>query len=226
MGARTPFFPQSPSVEELHRRGFSQAKRLVSVSRSQASDVRHGSTLRRGGLPSTKGDFWLSSSFLPLPSLVSSIFAPNRLSRTLQPSVIYLQSFPPSTAPSSPSINFPHLPHSLAKINMSSPFAYDSLFKQYSGGIPCPSDFNFATHIIDKWARTNASLPALHFVNADFEEDRVVSYGELSDLSHRAARVFSEAGLKKGDRCVFFLFFARFLRFPSPSRLYRLTSTL
>jgi acyl-coenzyme A synthetase/AMP-(fatty) acid ligase len=81
-------------------------------------------------------------------------------------------------------------------------FSYETLHERYKNGIDCPDDFNFSTHVVDKWAASKPALPALHFVSHDFDakQERMVSYSELSDLSHRAAKAFEAARLKKGDR--------------------------
>ncbi|GAA5967236.1 hypothetical protein JCM11641_000484 [Rhodosporidiobolus odoratus] len=84
-------------------------------------------------------------------------------------------------------------------------FSYDALHARYGSGIPCPPDFSFPTHVIDQWAKKQASLPALHWVSHDFRKERLLTYSELSDLSHRAGRVFQRAGLKKGDRVMIVL---------------------
>lgn len=66
--------------------------------------------------------------------------------------------------------------------------------------IPCPSDFSFPTHVVDSWATSSPSLFALHWVSADFTSEKKVTYAELSRLSKCAAVVFSDVGIKKGDR--------------------------
>ncbi|BGP38606.1 hypothetical protein JCM10450v2_002555 [Rhodotorula kratochvilovae] len=83
---------------------------------------------------------------------------------------------------------------------MASEFSYDTIHAKYGKGIPCPDDFSFPASIVDRWARTQPDQPALHWVSHDFARERIVSYKELSELSHRAAKVFQNAGLKKGDR--------------------------
>ncbi|GAA6003100.1 uncharacterized protein JCM10292_002861 [Rhodotorula paludigena] len=81
-----------------------------------------------------------------------------------------------------------------------SEFHYDRILQDYGRGIPCPSDFSFPSHVVDAWAKKQPNQPAIHWVSHDFARERVVSYAELAELSHRAAKVFEEAGLKKGDR--------------------------
>ncbi|KWU44217.1 acetyl-CoA synthetase [Rhodotorula sp. JG-1b] len=81
-----------------------------------------------------------------------------------------------------------------------SEFHYDTLHQKLKDGIPCPVDFSFPSHVLSKWARIQPSQPALHWVSHDFATERIVTYRELDDLTHRAAKAFCDAGLKKGDR--------------------------
>lgn len=83
-----------------------------------------------------------------------------------------------------------------------SEFHYDVLHQKFKNGIPCPDDFSFPSHVLSHWARVQPAQPALHWVSHDFATERVVSYAELDDLTHRAAKAFHDAGLKKGDRSV------------------------
>lgn len=71
---------------------------------------------------------------------------------------------------------------------------------QYQNGIPCPVDFNFATHVVDKWALHQPPLLALHWVSPDFSKERKLTYAELAELSERAAVGLSRLGIKKGER--------------------------
>ncbi|GAA5975559.1 hypothetical protein JCM10908_005202 [Rhodotorula pacifica] len=81
-----------------------------------------------------------------------------------------------------------------------SEFHYDTLREKLKNGIPCPDDFNFPSHVLSKWAQKQPSQPALHWVSHDFKSERIVSYKELDDLIHRAAKAFYDAGIRKGDR--------------------------
>ncbi|KAM0748538.1 acetyl-CoA synthetase-like protein [Meredithblackwellia eburnea MCA 4105] len=74
---------------------------------------------------------------------------------------------------------------------------YQQLREKYANGIPCPDNFSFPTSCIDK---TNPSSLAFHYVSHDFSEETKVTYGELSDLTHRAAVAFDQIGWRKGDR--------------------------
>lgn len=82
----------------------------------------------------------------------------------------------------------------------SSEFHYDTICAKYGDGIPCPDDFSFPKTVVDKWAQVQPDQLALHWVAHDFSHERKYSYADLSDLSNRAAQVFRDAGLEKGDR--------------------------
>lgn len=83
-----------------------------------------------------------------------------------------------------------------------SEFHYDALREKLKDGIPCPDDFSFPSHVISRWAHEQPDRPALLWVSHDFKDERVVSYKELEDMTHRAAKAFMDAGIKKGDRFV------------------------
>ena len=74
------------------------------------------------------------------------------------------------------------------------------LHHQYQNGIPCPPDFNFATHVVDKWALHQPPLLALHWVSSDFSKERKLTYADLAELSERAAVGLARLGIKKGER--------------------------
>lgn len=74
------------------------------------------------------------------------------------------------------------------------------LHHQHQNGIPCPRDFNFATHVVDKWALHQPSLLALHWVSADMKRERKLTYAELAELSERAAVGLAKLGIRKGER--------------------------
>ncbi|GAA6002262.1 hypothetical protein JCM10207_003152 [Rhodosporidiobolus poonsookiae] len=79
-------------------------------------------------------------------------------------------------------------------------FSYAAIHAKYGAGLACPADFSFPSHVLDRWAAHDPPLTAIHWVSHDFGTERRVSYRELSELSHRAARVFLDHGIKKGDR--------------------------
>ncbi|GAA5936719.1 hypothetical protein JCM3775_000179 [Rhodotorula graminis] len=83
---------------------------------------------------------------------------------------------------------------------MPSEFDYATICAKYGNGIPCPDDFSFPSAVVDKWAQAQPDQIAFHWVSHDFGHERKMTYADLSDLSHRAARAFADSGLVKGDR--------------------------
>jgi acyl-coenzyme A synthetase/AMP-(fatty) acid ligase len=77
---------------------------------------------------------------------------------------------------------------------------YDELLNKYANGIPCPDDFTFPTHVIDKWAQSDPSLLAIHWVAPDFKNERKITYKELAEQSNRMAVAFVNQGIKKHSR--------------------------
>lgn len=67
-----------------------------------------------------------------------------------------------------------------------------------------PSHFNFATDVVDRWAREKKEGPALIWENAAGEE-RQYSFPDMSRLSKRFANVLLSCGVGKGDRIIVML---------------------
>jgi len=63
-----------------------------------------------------------------------------------------------------------------------------------------PEYFNFATDVIDRWAKTQPDVPGLWCVNAATGVEQKFTFQELSRLSAQAANVFRSAGVRRGDR--------------------------
>lgn len=63
-----------------------------------------------------------------------------------------------------------------------------------------PDNFNFGYDIIDKYAELEPDRRALLWVDLEGNE-KLLTYGDLSRLSNRAANMFRAKGIKKGD-CV------------------------
>ncbi len=78
---------------------------------------------------------------------------------------------------------------------------FDALRAQFHWDIP--ATFNFATDVVDHWARDPARL-ALLWSNAEGDERRY-TFAEIADLSRRLASVLRDAGVNKGDRVVVML---------------------
>jgi len=68
----------------------------------------------------------------------------------------------------------------------------------------CPDNFNFAYDIVDKFAEIEPNRRALLWTDVNGGE-KTFSYGELSKLSNRAANLFVENGIKKGDKVMLVL---------------------
>ncbi len=62
-----------------------------------------------------------------------------------------------------------------------------------------PDNFNYAYDIIDKLAETEPERRAMIWCD-DCGNERVFTYGELSELSDRAANMFLDKGVKRGDK--------------------------
>ncbi len=75
--------------------------------------------------------------------------------------------------------------------------SYEDFKKHYS--LHYPKDFNFATHIVDEWAKREPGKRALEWCSYSGEE-RSFSFAEISILSKRAAFFFRTLGIEKGDR--------------------------
>ncbi|KAH0844776.1 hypothetical protein AYO21_11127 [Fonsecaea monophora] len=65
-----------------------------------------------------------------------------------------------------------------------------------------PQSFNFATHIVDHWARVAPSQNALHWVNQDLSVEKKFTYRHFARQSHRIALLFDSLGIRAGDVCV------------------------
>lgn len=62
-----------------------------------------------------------------------------------------------------------------------------------------PNDFNFGYDVVDALAEETPDKRAIVWCNAE-KEERVFSFGELKELSNKAANVFKQAGIGRGDR--------------------------
>lgn len=77
-------------------------------------------------------------------------------------------------------------------------YGEDGILKKF--GIKYPENFNYGYDIIDKYAELEPDRRALLWVDLEGNEKRL-TYGDLSRLSNKAANMFLDAGIKKGD-CV------------------------
>ncbi|MDO4476270.1 MAG: AMP-binding protein [Lachnospiraceae bacterium] len=67
-----------------------------------------------------------------------------------------------------------------------------------------PEHFNFAYDVVDVIAEENPDKRALVWCNSENEE-KIFTFRDMQEQSNRMANVFSEAGLKKGDRVMLVL---------------------
>ncbi len=70
--------------------------------------------------------------------------------------------------------------------------------------ITCPADFNFAYDVVDEIAQEEPERRAIVWLDKTGEE-RIFTFGELSKLSNRAANLFLDCGIRKGDRVMLIL---------------------
>lgn len=63
--------------------------------------------------------------------------------------------------------------------------------------INVPENFNFGFDVVDAWAEYDKEKLALLWCN-DHDEEKKITFGELSSLSNKAANYFRSIGIKKG----------------------------
>lgn len=68
-----------------------------------------------------------------------------------------------------------------------------------------PSSFNFATDIVDHWAKNAPSRIALHWTDQSLSTEKRLTYSHFSQQSHRIATLLNSHGVKKGDTCILIL---------------------
>ncbi len=67
-----------------------------------------------------------------------------------------------------------------------------------------PKDFNFGYDVIDVWAKENANKPALVWVN-DADQEKRFTFADVKHWSDKAANMFRDRGIKKGDTVLLML---------------------
>lgn len=72
-------------------------------------------------------------------------------------------------------------------------------------GLLAPSCFNFAVDVVDRWAETRPGSPALWWVSAEKGTELRLNFGELSEISCRAASALRNCGIRRGDRVLLML---------------------
>jgi acetyl-CoA synthetase/medium-chain acyl-CoA synthetase len=71
--------------------------------------------------------------------------------------------------------------------------------------LTAPSCFNFASDVLDRWARLRPNAPALWRVNASTHLEQKFTFRQLSSLSRQAANLLRACGIQKGDRVLLML---------------------
>lgn len=74
-----------------------------------------------------------------------------------------------------------------------------------SAGLAAPPYFNFATDVVDGWARLRPEAPALWHVTYPSGHEQKFTFSEISELSRRAAQMMQSCGVKRGDRVLVML---------------------
>jgi acyl-coenzyme A synthetase/AMP-(fatty) acid ligase len=68
-----------------------------------------------------------------------------------------------------------------------------------------PEHFNFATDVMDRWAKVQPDAVGLWCVDAASGAEQKFTFSQISNLSVRAANVFQTAGVRRGDRVLVML---------------------
>ena len=71
--------------------------------------------------------------------------------------------------------------------------------------LEAPPYFNFATDVLDSWARRRPDADGLWWVHAASGVERKFSFRQLSELSRRAANMLQASGVQSGDRVLLML---------------------
>ena len=74
-----------------------------------------------------------------------------------------------------------------------------------SWDLKVPEFFNFATDVVDRWAKVQPDALGLWCVSAATGVEQKFTFQQLSGLSVRAANVFRSAGVQRGDRVLIML---------------------
>lgn len=74
--------------------------------------------------------------------------------------------------------------------------SYEDFFENYRCNVP--ENFNFAYDIVDEWARIDKDKLALVWTN-DAGDMKSYTFGQMKELSDRAANVYRSYGIRKGD---------------------------
>ena len=78
-------------------------------------------------------------------------------------------------------------------------YGEDGILKKF--GIKYPDNYNFGYDIIDKFAEMEPDRRAVFWVDLKGNE-KLLTFGDLSRLSNKAANMFIKMGIKKGDHVI------------------------
>lgn len=81
---------------------------------------------------------------------------------------------------------------------------FDSNGKIVDLKINCPDNFNFGYDVVDAITKDTPDKKALVWCNTENQE-RIFTFADISALSNKAANVFKNAGLRRGDRVLVIL---------------------
>jgi medium-chain acyl-CoA synthetase len=68
-----------------------------------------------------------------------------------------------------------------------------------------PKSFNFATDVVDYWAKKDSSLLALHWVNQQLQNEQRLTFQYFSQTSHRISQIFQKLEVQQGETCILIL---------------------
>ncbi len=80
--------------------------------------------------------------------------------------------------------------------------SYEDFVSGYK--LKCPDNFNFAYDVVDYYAANEPDRKALVWCD-EKEDDKIISFKEMKEMSLQAAKMLSSLGIKKGDRVTLIL---------------------
>lgn len=74
--------------------------------------------------------------------------------------------------------------------------SYEDFKENYKVNVP--DNFNFGYDVVDAWAEADADKKALVWCD-DHDNEKILTFKDISRLSNKAANFFRSKGVKKGD---------------------------
>lgn len=68
-----------------------------------------------------------------------------------------------------------------------------------------PKSFNFATDVVDYWAKKDSSLLALHWIDQQLQDEQKLTFSHFSQTSHRISHIFQKLDVQQGETCILIL---------------------